>query len=127
MILDIVVETLYTLEALLLISGGSKGSGLSRSDGVVLIELLYEGAFRLVLDREAPSSRPIFCNLSSELDGGGETGAFRGDLGGARNSLSRRIVICAGLTAMVSLCDEGTHVHVSMSKDRYQLPVSGNS
>jgi hypothetical protein len=126
MMFEIVVDILYTLEARLSISGGSKGSGLSRSDGVVLIELLYESAFKLVLDRDAPSSRAIFCNLSKELDGGGETGPFRGDLGGARNSLSRRIVICAGLTAMVPLHDDGTFEDLSMSKDRYQLLTTHN-
>lgn len=33
------------------------------------MELLYEGALRLSVDREGPNSSPSFCNFNSDVDG----------------------------------------------------------
>ena len=71
------------------ISGGSNGKGLSRSDGVVRIELLYDGACKLWLLRNGPISSPSFCSFSNDEDGGGDMGGCLGDLGGVRKLLSR--------------------------------------
>jgi hypothetical protein len=43
---------------------------------------LYEGMCKLILEADGPSSRPNFCNLRTESDGGGDMGGWNGDLGG---------------------------------------------